>query len=425
MSATPSLVPPVSPVSSLAGVWSRITRLDVVSGSGAWVETSDGQRYLDFTAGIAVCSTGHSHPHVVEAVRRQAGRIMHAQVNCYQHDLLEPLADRLVELTPGSIERFFFSNSGAEAVEAAVKLAKQATGRTGVVVFQGSFHGRTHLTAAMTTSKAVYRLHAQPLPSGVFVAPFPAPVGDRDADAEVERCLAGVRELLDSTCHPSDVAAFVIEPVQGEGGYRPVPAAFLRGLREICDEHGILLVVDEVQTGFGRTGAMFAIEHYGVEPDVMVLAKGIASGMPLSAVGARASVMESWVPGSHGGTYGGNAVACAAALATIDVLTGPGALEHVRALAEALREALLEVGSAHPDAVVDVRGLGLMLAIEFADPAVTQRIVGGCLERNLILTTAGARGAAVRWMPPLVVSRAELDQAVAVFREVVASVLAG
>lgn len=421
MSSAQSLAAPASP---LSGVWGRITHLNVVSGSGAWVETAEGEQYLDFTAGIAVCSTGHSHPRVVEAIARQAGRIVHAQVNCYQHDLLVPLADRLVELTPDSIEQFFFSNSGAEAVEAAVKLAKQATGRTGVVVFQGSFHGRTHLTAAMTTSKAVYRLHAQPLPSGIFVAPFPGAAGGGEVDADVERCLAGLRELLESTCHPSDIAAFVIEPVQGEGGYRPVPPAFLRALREICDEHGILLVADEVQTGFGRTGTMFAIEQYDVEPDIMVLAKGIASGMPLSAVGARASVMRSWIPGSHGGTYGGNAVACAAALATIDVLTEPGALDHVRSLAGALRDALLTLRAAHPDAVVDVRGLGLMLAVEFADPAVTQRIVAGCLERHLILTTAGARGAAVRWMPPLVVTRDELDMAIGIFRAVVASVLA-
>ncbi|WTW98494.1 aminotransferase class III-fold pyridoxal phosphate-dependent enzyme [Streptomycetaceae bacterium NBC_01309] len=421
MSSAQSLAAPASP---LSGVWGRITQLNVVSGSGAWVETAEGEQYLDFTAGIAVCSTGHSHPRVVEAIARQAGRIVHAQVNCYQHDLLVPLADRLVELTPDSMEQFFFSNSGAEAVEAAVKLAKQATGRTGVVVFQGSFHGRTHLTAAMTTSKAVYRVHAQPLPAGIFVAPFPGAAGGGEVDADVERCLAGLRELLESTCHPSDIAAFVIEPVQGEGGYRPVPPAFLRALREICDEHGILLVADEVQTGFGRTGTMFAIEQYDVEPDIMVLAKGIASGMPLSAVGARESVMRSWIPGSHGGTYGGNAVACAAALATIEVLTEPGALDHVRSLAGALRDALLTLRAAHPDAVVDVRGLGLMLAVEFADPAVTQRIVAGCLERHLILTTAGARGAAVRWMPPLVVTRDELDMAIGIFRAVVASVLA-
>ncbi|MGJ5797634.1 aspartate aminotransferase family protein [Streptomyces europaeiscabiei] len=422
MSTTRSVAPPAS---SLSGVWGRITQLNVTSGSGAWVETSDGQRYLDFTAGIAVCSTGHSHPRVVEAIREQAGRIIHAQVNCYQHDLLVPLADRLAELTPGSIEQFFFSNSGAEAVEAGVKIAKQATGRTSVVVFQGSFHGRTHLTAAMTTSKAVYRVHAQPLPAGVFIAPFPDLASGRQPDAEVERCLTDLRRLLESTCDPSDIAAFVIEPVQGEGGYRPAPAAFLRGLREICDEHGILLVIDEVQSGFGRTGTMFAIEQYDVEPDIMVLAKGIASGMPLSAVGARASIMRSWIPGSHGGTYGGNAVACAAALATIDVLTEPGVLDHVRSLAQVLRDALLSVRSAHPDAVVDVRGLGLMLAIEFTDPAVTQRVVAACLERHLIMTTAGARGAAVRWMPPLVISREELDQAIAIFDDAVHSALAG
>ena len=225
-------------------------------------------------------STGHCHPKVVAAIQEQAAKFIHAQVNCYRHPLLEALADRLAEITPDGIDRFFFANSGAEATEAAVKLAKQATGRPNTIVFQGSFHGRTHQTMAMTTSKTSYRAGHAPLPSGVFVAPFPVD------DAQSDWCLEQVRFLLKSQTAPSETAAIVIEPVLGEGGYMPAPVAFLRGLEAICREHGILFVADEVQTGFGRTGRMFAVEHYGVRPDVLVMAKGIGSGFPISAIGA-------------------------------------------------------------------------------------------------------------------------------------------
>ncbi|MBX7069641.1 MAG: aminotransferase class III-fold pyridoxal phosphate-dependent enzyme, partial [Microthrixaceae bacterium] len=264
-------------MTNLASVWYRVTDLDVVRGEGCWVETAGGDRYLDFTSGIAVTSTGHCHPAVVEAIRDQAGRFIHAQVNCYEHPLLEELAQALDRITPSSIDTFFFSNSGAEATEAAVKLAKQATGRSNVIVFDGSFHGRTHLTMAMTTSKTVYRAGHSPLPAGVFVAPFPRSLGTGSLDERVEASLATLRHLLASQTAPSETAAIIIEPVLGEGGYEPAPVRFLQGIAEICREHGILLVADEVQSGFGRTGTMFAVERSGIEPDILIMAKGIAS----------------------------------------------------------------------------------------------------------------------------------------------------
>ena len=311
--------------SHLAPVWFQVTDLQVASGEGCWVTTVDGERYLDFTAGIAVVSTGHCHPHVVAAIAAQAGRFIHAQVNCYRHDLLEPLAERLAEVTPDGIDTFFFANSGAEATEGAVKLAKQATGRPNVIVFQGSFHGRTHLAMAMTTSKTGYRAGHTPLPSGVFVAPFPQTVGTGLTEEQaVAQALDGVRYLLASQTAPAETAAMILEPVLGEGGYFPAPAAFLRGLREICDEHGILFIADEVQCGFARTGHMFFVEQSGIRPDILVMAKGIASGFPIAAIGASAELMARWPTGSHGGTYGGNPIGCAAALATIDVLTATG-----------------------------------------------------------------------------------------------------
>ncbi len=307
--------------SHLSDVWFRTTDLEVVSGSGCIVTTTDGEEYLDFTAGIAVASTGHCHPRVVDAIAQQAGQFIHAQANCYRSPLPEELATRLSQITPTAIDSFFFSNSGAEATEAAVKLARHATGRPNVIVVQGGFHGRTYLTMAMTTSKVGVRAGYQPLPAGVFVTSFPRPFAWKvDEATAVERALADLRLLLATQTAPAETAAFVIEPELGEGGYLPAPAAYMRGARDICSEHGILFVADEVQTGFARTGRMFAVEHSSVQPDIMVMAKGIASGFPISAIGARDDVMAHWKRGAHGGTYGANPIGCAAALATIDVI---------------------------------------------------------------------------------------------------------
>lgn len=395
-------------MSHLAPVWFSVTDLDVVSGQGSWVTTRDGTEYLDFTSGIAVTSTGHCHPKVVAAIQAQAARFIHAQVNVYRHDLLEPLASKLASVTPPGIDTFFFANSGAEATEAAVKLAKQVTKRAHIIVFSGSFHGRTHLTMAMTTSKISYRAGYDPLPSGIFVAPFPDPL---ERGADVDHCISGFRELLATQTAPDETAAVVIEPLLGEGGYVPAPGKLLDAIAETCAEHGILFVVDEVQTGFGRTGRMFAIEHTDLRPDVLVMAKGIASGFPLSAIGASAELMQRWPTGSHGGTYGGNPIGCAAAIATIEVLTEPGFLDDVVARGAQLIDGLRRIQSVHR-CVVDVRGLGLMVGIEFDDPARADTVRGHALRSGkLLLMNAGTTGSTIRFMPPLTVTAAEVDTA--------------
>jgi 4-aminobutyrate aminotransferase len=398
----------------LSNVWFKVTDLEVVSGRGCRVTTVDGDEYLDFAAGIAVNSTGHSHPQVVEAIARQAGRFIHAQVNVFTHDLLEPLAARLAELAPGAIDTFFFANSGAEITEAAVKLAKQVTGRPNVIVFDGSFHGRTHLAMAMTTSKTVYRAGHAPLPSGIFVAPFPDPLAADEA-AEVSRALAGVDRILATMTAPDETAAMILEPILGEGGYAPAPRPFVEGLVERCRAHGILFVADEVQSGFGRTGKMFAVEHHGVEPDVICMAKGIASGFPFAALGTRRELDERWPRGSHGGTYGGNPIGCAAALATIDVMSEPGFLDNVTARGRQLMDGLTEL--ARIDAGIrQVRGVGLMVATVFDDPGRVAAVMRHCLhEGRLILMSAGTNGTVLRWMPPLVVTAAEIDEALQSF----------
>jgi 4-aminobutyrate aminotransferase len=396
--------------SHLSDVWFSVTDLEVASGHGCWITTTDGSEYLDFTAGIAVASTGHCHPKVVAAVSAQAERFIHAQVNCYRHDLLEPLADRLAGITPASIDTFFYANSGAEITEAAVKLAKQTTGRPHVIVFSGSFHGRTHLTMAMTTSKAAYRAGYAPVPPGIFVAPFPDPLAEDD-DAEVDRALAGFDHLLAAQTAPGETAAIIIEPVLGEGGYVPAPDRFLQGLAQRCARHGILLIADEVQSGFGRTGEMFAVTHAGIEPDVLCMAKGIASGFPFSALGARAEIMARWPKGSHGGTYGGNPMGCAAALASIEVMTEDGFLENVKERGAQLTTGLAKI-AASDSRIVQVRGLGLMIATEFADATVVDAVRRHCLEQGkLVLMNAGTYGTVLRWMPPLVVDADEISLA--------------
>ncbi len=393
---------------NLSNVWFKVTDLEVVSGEGSWVTTASGERYLDFSGGIAVTSTGHANPLVARAIADQAQRFIHAQANVYTHDLMQPLAARLAELSPDGIDTFFYANSGAEITEAAVKLAKQATGRPNIIVFQGSFHGRTHQAMAMTTSKTGYRAGHAPLPSGIFIAPYPD-VTAEDVDAEVERAIAGFDQLLTMVTAPSETAAVIIEPVLGEGGYVAAPAGFLEAIDARCRQHGMLFIADEVQSGFGRTGKMFAIEHYDVSPDIVCMAKGIASGFPFSALGTRRELDDRWPKGSHGGTYGGNPMGCAAALATIDILTADGFLDGVNERGRQLADGLRELQARHP-ALTHVRSLGLMIAAQFDSAAVTSAVVAHCLdEGKLILMTAGAAGVTLRFMPPLTVSADEID----------------
>lgn len=408
-------------MSKLAPVWFKVTDLEVERGEGCWVTTTSGERYLDLTAGIAVVSTGHCHPAVVAAIQDQATRFIHAQVNCYTHTLLEQLADRLDAVTPDGIDTFFFANSGAEATEGAVKLAKQATGRQNVIVFQGSFHGRTHLAMAMTTSKTSYRANHAPLPAGVFVSSFPVSLGGDQAseDAAVDAALDQLTLLLASQTAPSETAAIIIEPVLGEGGYYPAPRRFLMGIAALCRQHGIMFIADEVQSGFARTGTMFAIEAAGVRPDILVMAKGIGSGFPISAIGASSELMAKWTTGSHGGTYGGNPIGCAAAIATIGVLTEVGFLDNVNARGDQLRDGLRKLASAHP-VIADVRGPGLMVAIEFRDPETGAPDAARCAaviahardESKVLLMNAGTWGNSVRFMPPLIINEAEMAMVV-------------
>jgi 4-aminobutyrate aminotransferase len=332
---------------------------------------------------------------------------------------LQPLADRLADISPPGIDTFFYANSGAEITEAAVKLAKQATGRSNVIVFGGSFHGRTHLAMAMTTSKTVYRSGHGPLPSGIFVAPFPDLVGvepDRHGWV-IDHCVELFDHLLKSQTAPSETAAVILEPVLGEGGYVPAPPRFMEAIVARCREHGIMFIADEVQSGFARTGKMFAVEHYDVQPDIVCMAKGIASGFPFSALGASAELMSRWPTGSHGGTYGGNAIGCAAALATIEVLTADGFLDHVNARGRQLMDGLREVMAGSDGAIVDVRGLGLMVGTQFADAARVAAIQRHMLTESRVITmNAGTYGTVLRWMPPLTVTAGEIDLALDAFR---------
>ncbi len=403
-----------APGAHLSNVWARATDLDVVRGYGCRVVDVNGHEYLDFTAGIAAASTGHAHPKVVQAIAEQAAKFVHAQVNVYRHDLLDPLADRLAEITPGAIDTFFFANSDDEILESAVKLAKHATGRPNIVVFDGAFHGRTHLTLAMSTSRAIDRAGYGPLPGGVFVAPFPDPHVS-DQETEVSRALAGLDRLFLTQAAPTDIAAIVIEPVIGERGYVPTPAGFIDGLAKRCAEHGILFVADESQSGFGRTGKMFAMERHRVECDVLCMAKGIASGFPFAALGTRRELDDLWHPGSHGGSSFGNPIACAAALATIDVLTEPGFLDNVTARGDQLTDGLRDLQQLD-DALLHVRGRGLMVATELDSAQRAAAIVRHCMkESRVILMTAGTRGRTIRWMPPLVVTADDVSESLAAF----------
>jgi len=412
----------------ISPVWTRYTPIVAERAEGAIVYDRDGTRYLDFTCGIGVTNTGHCHPQVVRAIQEQAAKLLHGQANIIFHLPLLELVEELRTVVPPALDSFFFSNSGAEAMEGAVKLARHATGRPNVIVFQGSFHGRTALTMALTTSKTIYRAGFQPLPAGVFVAPYPYAYRYGWSLEETEAfCLRELEFLLKTQTAPSETAAVIVEPVLGEGGYVVSPPGFLTGLRRICDERGILLIADEIQSGFGRTGQWFAVEHFGVVPDVMTMAKGLASGLPLSAVAARRELMERWVPGSHGGTYGGNAVACAAAVATIRTIREEKLLENAQQMGAQLMDGLRRLQAQYP-VIGDVRGLGLMVGAEFTAPdstpatALAKAVVKGCLKRHLMLLTCGPWDNTIRWIPPLIVTLEQIEEALATFQDTLAEV---
>ncbi|MCX8138592.1 MAG: acetyl ornithine aminotransferase family protein [Gemmataceae bacterium] len=385
--------------------YTRVYPLVVERASGCVVQDVDGNLFLDLTAGIAVTATGHCHPQVVASIQRQAERLIHMSGTDFYYPQQAELAERLARWVPGSgPKKVFFCNSGAEAIEAALKLARWHTRRPRVIALLGAFHGRTYGAMSLSASKAVHRRGFAPLVPEIYHVPFPR------ACPEEGGCSRGCRwaEELDRTllrrlAPPEEVAAIFIEPIQGEGGYYPWPPGCLPALRQWCDRHGILLVADEVQSGMGRTGRMFALEHYGVVPDILCLAKGIASGLPLGAVVARAEIMD-WPPGSHASTFGGNPVACAAALATLDLLEREY-LANAAARGEQLRAGLQELAARHP-LLRDVRGLGLMVAVDLPTPELRDRLLALAFRRGLLLLGCGE--AALRFCPPLCITAEQI-----------------
>ncbi len=381
-----------------------------VRGQGMAIEDIDGNLFLDFAAGIAVNSTGHAHPRVLGAIKEQATDLIHYSASDFYLPIYAETAKEIARIAPmqGRL-RTYLGNSGAEVVEAAMKLARHFTGRPYIVGFLGGFHGRTYGAVTLTASKAKYHARFDPLLPGIYHAPF----------GRVEDLRWFDEVLFERIVPANEVAAVVIEPIQGEGGYIVPEDGFLEGLRELCTKHGILLVADEIQSGAGRTGKMWAIEHWGVEPDILLVAKGIASGMPLGALVARAEIMESWSIGAHGSTYGGNPVACAAALATIELLEG-GLVDNAAARGEQAMAGLRELVGRFPKSVLEVRGKGLMIGVEFADPKLAEEVQLACFKRGLLVLECGKQ--TVRLCPPLVASEAEVDTAVRIFGEAVEAV---
>ena len=398
----------------------------IARGSGATVEDVDGNIFLDCAAGIAVNSTGHSHPDVVAAIVDQAQKFLHMSGTDFYYEPQVRLAEQMNEIAPWKGEkRSFFSNSGAEAIEAAVKLARYHTKRNGIIAFLGSFHGRTMGALSLTSSKAIQRKGFGPPLSGVYHAPFPNPYRSQSAEAAVSAALDYIEEqILVHLVSPDEVAAVVVESIQGEGGYVVPPPEFHQRLREITRKHGMLMVIDEVQSGMGRTGKMFAIEHFGVEPDIVAIAKGIASGLPLGVTTARAEIMA-WPPGSHASTFGGNPVSCAAALATITLLK-ESLMANAASVGAHLLDALRELQKKHA-LVGDVRGKGLMIGIELVRDRQTKeravkerdRLVDECFKRGLLVLGAGRN--TLRLSPPLVLSKAQADTAVRIIDESLAA----
>ena len=432
--------------------YTRVYPLAVERGYGAVIEDVDGNRFLDFTAGIAVCSTGHCHPRVVEAVQRQAGKLIHMSGTDFYYAPQGDLARKLAEIAPGSgAKRVFFTNSGAESVEAAFKLARYHTGRQHMIAFFGGFHGRTMGALSLTGSKVVQRRGFAPLIPLVSHVDYPNcyrcansqnECGVRSAECGMEAdsstatphsairtpqcCLDSLNQLEDlfkRTVAPQEVAGMIVEPIQGEGGYIVPPPEFHRELRRLCDQHGILLIADEVQSGMGRTGKMFALEHWGVVPDIVCLAKGIASGMPLGAIVAKAELMD-WGPGSHASTFGGNPISCVAALETIRLLEEE-LMANARIVGQHLKQRLIELAGKHR-LIGDVRGLGLMIGMELVrdratkEAASTERdeIVQLCFRRGLLMLGCGT--STLRFCPPLVVTKEQCDVAVGILDDVLA-----
>ncbi|MCL1050459.1 4-aminobutyrate--2-oxoglutarate transaminase [Shewanella abyssi] len=369
----------------------------------------DGNRYIDFGTGIAVCNTGHSHPKVVAAVKGQLDKFSHSCVMINPYESAVELAEKLTELAPGdSDKKAIFVTTGAEAVENCVKIARAHTGRRGVIAFNGGFHGRTNLTMAMTGKISPYKHLFGPFPGDIYHAPFPMAFHD----VSVKESLKALDNLFKVDIAPSDVAAIIVEPVQGEGGFYAAPAIFLQALRDLCDQHGIVLIADEIQTGFGRTGKMFSFEHADVEPDLITMAKGIAGGFPIAAVVGKSEIMDAPLPGGLGGTYGGSPIGCVAALAVLDIITAENLVQRSGQIGQIFNEQLTLLQSRYPDVIGEVRNQGAMIAIELVsngdseqpNAKLTQAVIAKAAAHGLILLACGFYGNVIRFLPALTIS---------------------
>jgi 4-aminobutyrate aminotransferase len=393
-------------------------------GEGHRLFDSTGKAYLDFANGIAVTSLGHHHPAVTAAIHAQVDRLIGPTGAMGYAEPVGTLAEMLARTLPDPIDSIFFLNSGSEAIEASLKLARRVTGRPALIAFQGAFHGRTLGATSVTSSSLNYRAGYEPLLPAVYLTPFPAVYRDFDGDEDraTRVCMDQLRHLTSFVVPASSVAAILIEPIQGEGGYQPAPVAFLRELRAFCDEHGILLIADEIQSGYARSGRMWAFEHAGVVPDVVCIAKAIANGLPLSALATRRELQERWGKGAHGTTYGGNPVACAAGIAVLQTIADQGLIANAAARGEQLRAGLVRF-QAEDERIGDVRGAGLMIGVEFVadratrepDGSTVDALVAQCADDGLLVLSCGPEHQVIRWIPPIDASAAEIDEALAIF----------
>lgn len=398
-------------------VAARATKLGVVDSEGCYLYTEDGRKVLDLASGVAVNNLGAKNPRVVEAIKKQLDTMIHVGHNVVYNMSYVELAEKLVELTGGDT-KVYFSNSGAEANEGAIKLAKYVTGRPGVISFKNSFHGRTICCVSVTGSSSAYRKYYEPLLPSVYWADYAncyrCPFGREKGKCAME-CLSQFDTIFGKLIDPECVAAIIVEPVQGEGGYIVPEKAFLEGLRKICDKHGIMLIFDEVQTGIGRTGELYAYQTFGVKPDILTSAKALGGGIPLSAVIAKKEIMDKWPAGAHGGTFGGNPLACAAALETLRIIDEDGLLDNCKKMGSYFKTRLMELKDKYPNVIGDVRGVGLMIAMEIVDEdgkpdaKMTAEIKEKALDRDVLLLTCGSDHNVVRFIAPLIITEKEID----------------
>ena len=411
----------ISPVST------RVTELIIDRGKGARFWTKEGEEYIDFVSGVAVNALGHAHEKIVDAIKQQADKLVHFGLNYGYYDSVIELAEKLAYITPGELDTVFFSNSGGEAIDGALKLARAATGRPGIIAFNGSFHGRTLGATSVTGSSSKYKKYYEPLVGDVYHTPYPYPGLVKDIEeADLSTyCVHQLQTISELHMDPSRVAAILVEPVLGEGGYYPAPALFLKELRNIASEHGILLIFDEVQTGFGRTGKMFAAEHSGVTPDILVLAKALSGGMPLGAIVAKRELHNKWPVGGHGSTFGGNPISCATALASIQVIEEEGLVIRSKELGAQIVTRLQKSLQGN-ERIKDIRGIGMMIGIEFKESAAKSLvpvIKERCLNNRLLIMNCGVNGQTIRLMLPLNISDVDLDEGLTILEKVIDEVV--